>query len=117
MRADLKIGLHADKLTPYLRADGIRYDTLVALAAALMDDPDNDLINRLHELGHAVTGHPGDGEIDALIGDVEDLADMGRAQMTLTRDELRQLAREAADACNALTPALVPQQREGGAAA
>lgn len=116
-RTDLTIGIHTDRITPYLRADTIRYDTLTALAAALTDDPDNDLINRLHDLGRAITGHPTDGEIDDLIGDIEDLADMGRAQIQLTRDELRQLAHESATASNTLTPAVIPPQVERGQAA
>lgn len=117
-RADLTIRLHIDRITPYLRADEIRTTTLTTLATAMTEDPKlrTDLIDLLDELGAAVTGRTRDGEQDALIGDIEDLADMGRAQMQLTRVELDQLAREAAGAVNTLTPKGLPSQREAGAA-
>jgi hypothetical protein len=83
-----------------LRADRIRRDTLTQLAAALREADDNDLQNALDALIEAV-GNPADGEgaeIDALVGDIEDLAGMGRAVMDLTDADVRQLADEAVHA-------------------
>jgi hypothetical protein len=119
-RADLTIGLRADRLTPYLRADQLRYDTLTTLAAAMAEDPDlrRDLIDRLDELGAVVSGRAREGETDALVGDVEDLAGMGRAEMDLVWADLRQLATESADAVDRLKPTPVrdlPRTERGAA--
>ena len=117
-RADLTIRLHSDGLSPYLRADAIRTDTLTTIAAAMAKDHEyrRELINLLDELGAVVTGRAREGEQDALIADIEAVADLDPAVVELTRDELRQLAREAADACNTLAPAVVPAQVRGEAA-
>jgi fructoselysine-6-P-deglycase FrlB-like protein len=117
-RADLTIALHTDRLTPYLRADQIRTDTLTMLATAMAEDPEarRELIDHLDTLGAVLTGRAREGEVDDVIADIEAVADMGRAQVQLTRDELSQLAREAAYACNTLTPATVPAQVRGEAA-
>lgn len=116
-RADLKITLTG--LTPTLRADAIRHATLVQLAYALRqgDDRATDLQNALDRLIDAVESpHDDEGaEIDALVGDIESHAEMGPAEIELSRGDLRQLAREAADAVNALTPKSVPQQTRGAA--
>jgi hypothetical protein len=112
--ADLNITVRGR--TPYLRADIIRRDTILAIAAALRDDPDNDLLNKLDDLGAVVLGNPSEGELDDLVGDVEDLADMGRAEMRLSRGDLGQLARQSADAVAELSPKrvaeLLPRQQE-----
>lgn len=104
---------------PQLRADRIRRDTLVMLAAALREDDDNSVQNALDRLIDAV-GNPRDAEgaeIDALVADIEDLADMGRAVMDLSNGDLRQLAEESAAAVAAMTPVLrsVPEQEAGAA--
>lgn len=114
--ADLTIGLRADRITPYLRGDGFRTSDLVTLAQALYDDPRNDLLEALRELGRIASANPSDGEIDDLIDDVETIAGMDRAEIDLSRAELDQLAREAAGAVDRLTPKGVPSQREAGAA-
>ena len=78
-----------------LRADRIRRDTLVQLAAALREADDNDLQNKLDELIDA-TGHDvSDHALDALCADIEDLAGMGRADMPLTPGDVAQLAEQA----------------------
>jgi hypothetical protein len=114
-RADLAVTLTG--LIPTLRADEIRADTITALAKAMANDPAyrTELINLLDELGAVVTGRAREGEQDALIGDIEAVADMGPAEVSLMRADLRQLARESADAVNALTPKSVPQQTRGAA--
>lgn len=103
-----------------LRADRIRRDTLVQLAAALREADDNDLQNRLDRLIDA-TGHDvSDHALDELCADIEDLAGMGRADMPLTAGDLVQLAKQAAAALDALPTAgtvhHLPAQRQAGAA-
>lgn len=83
-----------------LRADRIRRDSLIMLAAALREDHDGHLQNALDSLVDAVES-PRDSEgaeLDALVADIEDLADMGRAEMTLTRADVDQLADDAVHA-------------------
>lgn len=113
--ADLTIRLHPSR-SPYLRADAIRRDTILAIARALRDEPTGrTLIDALDNLGEAALGNTYEGELDALIEDVEALADMEAACVSLSRADLDQLAREAADAVNALVPAelrALPSQPE-----
>lgn len=114
-RADLTIGLHPSR-APYLRADTIRRDTILAIARALREHPrGRDLIDRLDDLGEVDLCGGAEGELDALIEDVEALADMDAAAVTLSRADLDQLARESADAVNALVPGelrVLPTQPE-----
>src|SRR5882757_8745135 len=85
---------------PQLRADRIRRDTLTRLAAALREDDDNSVQNALDALVDAMKHDAPDVEVDALVADIEDLADMGRAVMDLTPGDVQQLAHEAAAAAN-----------------
>lgn len=89
-----------------LRADRIRCDTLTRLAAALREDHDNTLQNALDALIDAMGRDCTSAEIGELVGDIEDLADMGRADMALTDTEVRQLAEQANAAVDALPPVL-----------
>lgn len=102
MNAQLRVLAGALGRPARLRADRIRRDTLTRLAAALREDHDSTLQNALDALVDAVA-NPRDAEgaeIDALVADIEDLADMGRADMALTDGDLGQLATEAAHAVN-----------------
>lgn len=81
-----------------LRADRIRRDTLTMLAAALREDNDNSVQNALDRLIDALGYNPSDNEVDDLVGDVEDLAGMGRADMALSRADVEQLADDAVHA-------------------
>jgi hypothetical protein len=118
-RADLTIRLHPSRV-PYLRADAIRRVTILAIARALREEPTGrDLIDVLDNLGEAALGDTYEGELDALIEDVEALTDMEPACVALSRAELDQLARESADAVNALVPGelrVLPTQPKRGAA-
>lgn len=103
-----------------LRADRIRRDTLVMLAQALREDHNNSVRNALDALIDAA-GNPRDtegAELDALVADIEDLADMGRADMRLSDADVRQLAEQAGDAVAAMAPVLRPvaSRQEAGAA-
>jgi DNA primase len=105
-----------------LRADRIRRDTLTRLAAALAEDHDSDVINAIDALVDAMKHDAPDVEVDALVADIEDVADMGRSVMDLAPGDVQQLAMEAAAAVNERAAALgtvtaLPGQREGGAAA
>jgi|SRR5689334_6069732 len=102
MNAQLRVLVGAIGRPARLRADRIRRDTLTRLAAALREDDDSSVQNALDALIDAVA-NPADAEgaeIDALVADIEDLADMGRAEMALTDGDLSQLATEAAHAVN-----------------
>ena len=77
-----------------LRADRIRRDTLVQLAAALANDPFNHVLNALDALADAGPDAP-DNEIDDLVGDIQSTARMQPAAMDLTPGDLGQLAEEA----------------------
>jgi hypothetical protein len=93
-----------------LRADRIRRDTLIRLAAALREDDEGHLQNALDALIDAVP-NPLDvdgNEIDALVADIEDLADMGRADMALSSADLGQLADEAVHAVAIAGGSVVP---------
>lgn len=114
-RADLTIRLHPSRV-PYLRADAIRRDTILAIARALREEPrGRDLIDALDNLGEVDVQGAYEGELDALIEDVEALTEMRPACVALSRADLDQLARESADAVNALVPAelrVLPSQPE-----
>jgi hypothetical protein len=94
-RADLTIKTDVFRSTT-LRADRIRRDTLVQLAAAYRDDPTR-VINVLDDLAEVVRC-PADAEgaeIDAAVDDVEIVCDMGPASMEVARPDLMQLINEA----------------------
>lgn len=91
-----------------LRADRIRRDTLTMLAAALREDNDNSLRNALDELIDVLGGDPSDNEVDALVADIEDLADMGRADMALSPADVEQLADDAVHAVAIAAGSVVP---------
>lgn len=113
---NLNLGILAGTITrpARLRADRIRRDTLTRLAAALAEDHDSSVQNGLDALIDAMKHDAPDVEVDALVQDIEDLADMGRAVMTLTDGDVQQLAHEAAAAANTASGAVValPKQRD-----
>lgn len=103
-RADLAIRTDVFG-TPYLRADRVRRDTLVQLAATWREDSAAviDVLDALAE----VVGCPRDSEgaeVDAAVEDVEVVCDMGPAEMELRRADLIQLIGQALDAHRASGP-------------
>lgn len=103
---------------PRLRADRIRRDTLTMLAAALVEDHDNSVLNALHALVDAVKHDATDNEIDTLVGDIEDAAHMDDPTVDLTDNDVAQLEFDAATAqAPGGTISRLPAQREGEAAA
>jgi hypothetical protein len=102
---------------PRLRADRIRRDTLTQLAAALVEDNDNSVINALHALVDAVKHDATDDEIDTLVGDIEDTARMDDAAVDLTDNDVAQLEFDAATiTAPGGTVTNLPARREGEAA-
>jgi hypothetical protein len=70
---ELSARLSADGLSCVLRADAIRRDTLLAMAATWNEDGGKyDLIDALDRLAAVVAGDPTEGELDAALDAVED---------------------------------------------
>lgn len=92
----LSITLRTDWLAGYLRADRIRYDTLVQLAAALADDTArNDVLTALDELASIVDNPNADpAAVDTAVDTIEDTAGMDTAQIPLDRTTVRRLGGE-----------------------
>jgi hypothetical protein len=78
----------ANALHGLLRADRIRLDTLLTLVAG-WDDPDarDDVITALDALAEAVRS-PREGELDALVEQVEEAAGMDTAQVEVKSPDL-----------------------------
>ena len=90
-----------------LRADAIRRDTLVQLAAAWREDS-SAVIDALDALAEVVRSpHDTEGaEIDGACDDLETVCDMGPAEMDLTRADVQQLLDQATAARQAMAPAV-----------
>jgi len=78
-----------------LRVDQIRTDTLMALVAGWGDeDTRDDVIAALDELAAVVTGVAREGELDAAVEQVEDVAGMDTAQVEVPIPDVRRLLAE-----------------------
>ena len=97
-----------------LRADRIRRDTLTQLAAALREDHDGVLQDRIDRLVDAMGHDPSDNEVDALVADIESAARMDTAVMDLTAGDVRQLFEQAARAVAIAGGSVIPlpEQRD-----
>lgn len=95
---DLSIYTRVDWLAGFLRADRIRLDTLVQLAAALGDDTTrDDVLEALDELASVVqSAHPSEGVLDAAVEAVEDAAGMDTAQVPIDKATALRLSGELA---------------------
>jgi hypothetical protein len=84
----------ANGLHGLLRADDLRLDTLIGLVAT-WDDPEarEDVINQLDALAEAVTS-PREGELDALVQQVEDAAGMDTSHIEVKMPDLIRLRDE-----------------------
>jgi hypothetical protein len=87
--------LGADHLHGVLREDGIRKDTLMALVAG-WGDPDtrDQVLDALDELAAVVRGVRREGELDAALEQVEDVASMDTAQVEVSIPDVHRLAAE-----------------------
>lgn len=122
----LSFELGPNHLHALLRADQIRTDSLVSLVAGWGDDDVRDeVIAALDELAAVVCGPRREGELDAAVEQVEDVASMDTAQVEVDIPNVRRLLAELTVVervtSRFLTGArrlsrLMPGQREAGAA-
>lgn len=87
--------LGANHLHGVLRVDQIRTDTLMALVAG-WGDPDtrDQVLDALDELAAVVQGVAREGELDAALEEVEDVASMDTAQVEVAIPDVRRLLAE-----------------------
>lgn len=113
----------ANHLHGVARFDQIRNDTLIQLVAQWAEpDTRDEVIEALDELAAVVQGIAREGELDAALEQVEDVAGMDTAQIEVPTRDVRRLLAELTEVGRVLSrfnpTALVPsQRREGGAAA
>lgn len=102
---DLSITTRVDWLAGFVRADRIRLDTLVQLAAALGDDTTrDDVLAALEDLTALVkTAHPAGPALDAAVEAVEDAAGMDLAQVPIDAKTAVRLSNELATVTERLT--------------
>jgi hypothetical protein len=97
-KPDLSWELGANHLHGVLRADQIRTDTLAQLVQHWADPQSrDDIIDALDELAAIVTGVAREGELDAAIEQVEDVAGMDTAQVEVGSHDVRRLLAEATE--------------------
>lgn len=95
---NLNLGITPPKLgrPARLRADGIRVQDLIQIGRVLAEGDDRArlLINALEDLGR-IAEDPRDGELDAALDDVAELARLNDAVIDLSPEDVRQLAEQA----------------------
>lgn len=95
---ELSIYLRADWLAGFLRADRVRFDTLVQLVAAWSDpDKRDEIIEHLDALAKVVSSPQNGTDLDAAVEAVEGVAGMDLAQVPIDRDAALRLTREVFD--------------------
>lgn len=91
----LSVTLGANRLHGVLRADQIRTDTLVQLVRHFGDPQSrDDIIDALDELYAVVSSVRCEGELDAAVEQVEDVAGMGTAHIEVDSFDVRRLLGE-----------------------
>ena len=110
----------ANHLHGILRVDQIRTDTLVQLVQHWSNPDDRDaIITALDELSDVVHGVAREGELDAAVEQVEDVAAMDTAQVEVSMADVRRLLGELTAVARRVLrfrrPS-VPGQRQAGAA-
>ena len=97
-KPDLSWEIGASHLRGVLRADRIRTDTLTQLVQHWADPQSrDDIIDALDELAAIVTGVAREGELDAAVEQVEDMAGMDTAQVEVDSRDVRRLLAEATE--------------------
>lgn len=97
-KPDLSFEVGANHLHGVLRADKIRTDALVQLVQHWADPKARDeILEALDELADVVTRARREGELDAAIEQVEDVAGMETAQIEVDAHDMRRLLAEAAE--------------------
>lgn len=90
----LSVRLRQDWLAAILRADGVRFDTLVSLGTAWGDDQGREeLIAHLDSLAEAMRS-PREGELDHLVEAIEGAAGMDDAEVEIDLYAARRLHAE-----------------------
>lgn len=91
----LSVTLGANELHGVLRADQVRTDTLVQLVQHWADPKSRDeILDALDELAAVVGSARREGELDAAIGQVEDVAGMDTAHIEVNSFDVRRLLAE-----------------------
>lgn len=99
----LSFELGVNHLHSVLRVDQIQTDTLVQLVQHWADpDARDDVIAALDELADVVSGPRREGELDAAVEHVEDVAGLESAQVEVNVHDTRRLAAELAAAMRVL---------------
>ncbi|QDN57340.1 hypothetical protein [Streptomyces sp. S1D4-20] len=95
--------LGATHLHGVLRVDQIRTDTLMQLVQSWAEPKSRDeVIEALDELAEVVTGVAREGELDAAIEQVEDVAGMDTAQVEVRMSDVRRLLAEVGEVARVL---------------
>lgn len=91
----LSVTLGANELHGVLRADQVRTDTLVQLVQHWADPKSRDeILDALDELAAVVGSAQREGELDAAVGQVEDVAGMDTAHIEVDAFDVRRLLAE-----------------------
>lgn len=94
-KPELSFDLGKNELHGVLRADQVRTDTLVQLVQHWAEPKDRDaIIDALDELAEVVCGVRREGELDAAVLQVEDVAGMDTAQVEVDAFDVRRLLAE-----------------------
>lgn len=94
----MSISLGSNQLHGVLRVDAIRADTLVSLVAGWGDDDTrDDVIAALDELAAVVQGIRREGELDAALDQVEDVASLDTAHIEVQIPDVHRLLAEATE--------------------
>ncbi|MFD9248448.1 hypothetical protein [Streptomyces bottropensis] len=91
----LSFEVGGNQLHGVLRVDDIRRDTLMQLVQHWGEPKDRDaILDALDELAEIVTGPRREGELDAAVEQVEDVAGMDTAQVEVNAFDVRRLLGE-----------------------
>lgn len=94
-KPDLSWEIGANHLHAVLRVDAIRTDTLVQLVQHWAEPQSrDDIIDALDELAAIVAQPRGEGELDAAVEQIEDVAGMDTAQVEVGAHDVRRLLAE-----------------------
>jgi hypothetical protein len=98
-KPDLSFEVGGNHLHGVLRADRIRTDTLMQLVQHWASDEQSrdDIIDALDELAAIVSRPRSEGELDAAVEQIEDVAGMETAQIEVGSHDVRRLQAEATE--------------------
>lgn len=112
-KPQLSFELGANHLHAVARVDQIRTDTLMQLVAHWGDPDSRDqILDALDELAAVVTGTAREGELDAAVEQVEDVAGMETAQVEVSIPDVRRLLAELVEV-ERVTSRFNPQASQG----